>query len=140
MGFQEPREYADIRGDGKYEGLEARVLISPVPLRERMAFFQHLRSDDDAEVMGALSSFADEFLDSWNVDGRDGKRLPATGEGFLATSSPTMNYIIAEWATALNQPVPLVTSEHSDSGGTPASTNETARRSKAPRTGQRSSR
>ena len=74
---------------------------------------------DDLEArLRAFVPFGDQVLVSWNIGGRDGKALPASGAGMLAIPDARLaNAILRGWmeaAQGVDGPLP----ESSDATGT----------------------
>lgn len=102
MGFREPESFATIRGEDEYEGLEARVRLSPIPLGFQLSIQRSLQSGDTEQMESALREFGDNVLVSWNVEDKDGEPLPASGEGVLMGSTTLLLKIIEGWSEAVN--------------------------------------
>ena len=116
-GFKVPERLAVLKfNDEPYVGLEvrARLDVSLATWGELGALISG-NTDDVGDVVSAFERFAEEALESWNVQGRDGQPIPATGEGMKMIPPQMAAVIMREWQEAVaNPPGPL--SQPSENG------------------------
>lgn len=117
MSFRPPERYAQVIGEDEFEGFEARVMISPVPL----AYTLRLRESGEgpAELRVLAEEFGDRFLESWNVVDENGEPVPADAAGVLTQPEALLAVLITEWGKALRSP-PLTNGAGLSNGRTPA--------------------
>ena len=115
MGFRPPRLTAKVIGTDDYEGLEAEVVIRPVPFNMMLDFSEKGGSGDLKQMREAFAAFGDAILVSWNLEDEQGQPVPATGAGMLSQDPTLMNNILSRWLEVMQQP-PLAPGEPSESG------------------------
>jgi len=103
MGFREPEQFAIIRGEDDYAGLEVRVRLN-ISLGFVFGIQRRMVSEIQGEPEEAMREFGDAVLMEWNVEGRDGQPLPANGEGVLQGSVILLTTIIGAWVEAVKNP------------------------------------
>ena len=84
MGFKVPRRTARVAFEEghDYHGAEI-VLRLDLPV-SALFEMQHLR-EGDSTADEAIRRFADEVIESWNIEGDDGQPLPVQYEGGAST-------------------------------------------------------
>lgn len=105
MGFKVPRRTARVifEEGHDYHGAEIELNLD-VPLRALFEF-QKLREDDPSE---AFRMFAEDVLQSWNIEDDSGAPLPADYEGLCSLPSAFITTLMDRWVTeGTTAPVPL---------------------------------
>jgi len=104
-GFRPPEKTARVTFAGTdYDGAEIQVLLSVsfgqfIDLREAA-------QGEDQEGMARL--FGENVLMAWNLEDRDGKPIPANGDGMLAIPLALTNLVVQHWVEAVaGVPAPL---------------------------------
>lgn len=123
MGFRVPRRTARVTFEEGHDYYGAEITLNlDLPLGALFQF-QALREQSPAD---AIRMFADDVLESWNIEGDDGQPLPADYAGISQLPSAFLNALIDRWVqegtaapTPLGQP-------SSDTGGSVVQLEKTA--------------
>jgi hypothetical protein len=105
-GFRLPERTAGITFEGTdYDGAEIQVRLT-VTFAQFIAL-RELAQGEDQE--GMARQFGETVLMDWNLEGADGKPIPATGPGMLEIPLDLANLVVQQWVEAVaNVPTPLV--------------------------------
>ena len=104
-GYKVPRRTAHVTFDEghEYHGAEINLNLD-VPLRVLFEF-QRLREDDPT---AAFRRFAEDVLDSWNIEADDGSPLPADYDGMAELPPAFVTALMDRWvAEGTTAPTPL---------------------------------
>ena len=106
MGFQVPRKTARLVFEGdEFEGLEIVCALDlsfaeQQTLKEMQAQGAEARGEDQRKV---LDFFAERCITSWNLEDKDGKALPVSGESFWQFPGWFGMKVLNGWADAVKK-------------------------------------
>jgi len=100
MGFQVPRKTARLQFEGdEFDNCEIVVALDlSLGASDHMAELQ--KADSPKEMIGF---FADNCIDSWNLEDADGKPLPVIAETFFQLPAWFSLLMINGWAAAVKK-------------------------------------
>ena len=122
-GFRVPARTATLVFEDKlYQGAEIVVNLS-VPLGVSMSLREQAESDDPATI---YATFVEHGLESWNLEGADGKPLPMTVTGLETLPTDFVLFVLDQWTIQIGKvPVPLW-ARSSDGNTSPEESDPTA--------------
>lgn len=102
QGFRVPRREAHITfEDSDYAGAEIQCALD-VDFETFFWFQKRQASEEPDEIKEALCRFADQIIQSWNLEDNDGTPLPADSAGFLKLPPAFGLLILAKWTEAVS--------------------------------------
>ena len=106
MGFQVPRKTARLVFEGdEFEGLEI-VCALDLSFAEQQTLKEMQASGDEAsgeDQRKVLDFFAERCITSWNLEDKDGKTLPVSGDSFWQFPGWFGMKVLNGWAEAVKK-------------------------------------
>lgn len=99
MAYRLDRRVAVLSFEGgQLEGSEIRCRLD-VPLK---TLFGIQSAAESGDVIGAMSMFAEQVLESWNIEDENGAIVPATAEGLQMLPLSVCSLVLTSWVKAVS--------------------------------------